>query len=64
MPREKSRSQILVSIVLLFLVLINYPFLSIFNRSSLVFGVPLLYFYIFTLWAFLIIFLIVFLERK
>ncbi len=64
MPKEKTRNQILVSIVILFLALINYPFLSIFDRSSLVLGVPMLYLYIFSLWGFLIIFLIIFLERK
>ncbi len=36
---------------LLFLILINYPFLSIFNREILVLGVPLLPLYLFGVWT-------------
>ncbi|MBP6447356.1 MAG: hypothetical protein KA341_11160 [Saprospiraceae bacterium] len=38
------------------LVLINFPLLSIFNKSEFIFGVPLTYFYLFSLWLSMIIF--------
>ncbi|MBK9564683.1 MAG: hypothetical protein WAT22_16715 [Saprospiraceae bacterium] len=38
------------------LVLINFPLLSIFNKSEFIFGVPLTYFYLFSLWMSMIIF--------
>ncbi len=33
------------------LLMINYPFLQIFNTSSFVFGLPLLFLYFFVGWA-------------
>jgi hypothetical protein len=36
------------------LLLFNYPILALFNLSGTVFGVPVLYAYIFTAWAGLI----------
>ncbi len=38
------------SLFLLGMVLFNYPILSLFNRSVLVFGIPLLYLFLFLLW--------------
>ncbi|MBJ6799298.1 hypothetical protein [Geomonas propionica] len=34
------------------LVMMNYPFISIFNKSSLPFGIPLLYLYLLIGWVF------------
>jgi len=34
------------------LVMMNYPFVSIFNKPALPFGIPLLYLYLFAGWCF------------
>lgn len=34
------------------LIMMNYPFISIFNKSALLFGVPLLYCYLLAGWLF------------
>lgn len=34
------------------LVMMNYPFISIFNKPALTFGIPLLYLYLFFGWLF------------
>jgi hypothetical protein len=36
------------------ILLVNFPLLSVFNKPVLVFGIPLLFCYIFFLWAFII----------
>lgn len=48
----------LVGIFLLGLVLCSYPVLSVFNRQITVFGLPLLYLYLFSAWALLIVLII------
>jgi hypothetical protein len=45
-----TRAQRLVAICLLGLLLFNYPFLALFNRPVAVFGIPLLYAYLFGAW--------------
>ena len=45
----------LIGLFLLGGLLFNYPVLSIFNRAVLIGGVPLLYLYLFTAWALLIV---------
>jgi hypothetical protein len=55
MATRKRRTQRLVSLCLLGCVLLNYPLLSLFDVSLLVYGIPLLYGYIFSVWALLIL---------
>jgi hypothetical protein len=43
-----------VAVCMLGIVLFNYPVLALFNVTSTIFGVPLLYAYIFIAWALLI----------
>ena len=43
-----------VALCFLGLLLFNYPILALFNATGTVFGVPLLYAYIFVAWAALI----------
>ena len=43
-----------VALCMLGLLLFNYPILALFNVTGTVFGVPLLYAYIFIAWALLI----------
>lgn len=45
----------LVALCMLGLLLFNYPILALFNVNGAVFGIPVLYFYIFTAWALLIV---------
>jgi hypothetical protein len=44
----------LVAAFLLGVLLFNYPLLALFNRDVSVFGIPLLYAYIFLAWTLLI----------
>ena len=52
--RTTMKGQRLVAVFLLGVLLFNYPLLALFNRTVMVFGVPLLYAYIFAAWALLI----------
>lgn len=47
--KQRYREYMIIVFVTSVMVL-NYPLLSIFNRTMLLFGIPLLYFYIFTVW--------------
>jgi uncharacterized membrane protein len=40
-----------VILFILGIILINFPFLQIFNRADLVFGLPLMFLYLFIGWA-------------
>ena len=51
MNRSRLTGQRLAAIFLLGCVLLNYPLLHLFNRSDTLFGIPLLYAYIFLAWA-------------
>ncbi len=50
----QSRGPRFVALCMLGLLLFNYPILALFNVSGTVFGVPVLYAYIFIAWAALI----------
>jgi hypothetical protein len=52
--RTTMKGPRLVAVFLLGVLLFNYPLLALFNRTELVFGVPLLYAWIFLAWAVLI----------
>lgn len=45
------RSQRLVALFFLGVVLFNYPVLSLFSREGAVLGLPLLYVYMLSMWA-------------
>lgn len=44
-------------------LLFNYPVLSLFDRHTDLFGIPLIYVYVFTAWAGLIALMAWFIER-
>ena len=50
----QSKGQRFVALCLLGTLLFNYPILALFNVSGMVFGVPVLYVYMFVAWAALI----------
>ena len=54
MTQFQTKGQRFVALCMLGLLLFNYPVLALFNLSGAVFGVPLLYAYIFIAWGALI----------
>jgi len=63
MPKSSRKGQQLVGLFLLGCLLFNYPLIALFNSSAAVFGVPLLYAYLFTAWALLIALVALIVER-
>lgn len=53
----------LVGLCMLGMLMFNYPILALFNRTGAVFGVPLLYAWIFGAWAVLIVLMARAVER-
>jgi hypothetical protein len=49
-----TRGQRLIALCMLGALLFNYPMLALFNVSAMIFGVPVLYAYIFIAWALLV----------
>lgn len=64
MFQSTVKSQRLVAVFLLGVVLFNYPVLALFNRAAEVFGIPVLYVFIFDAWAALIGLLALVVERS
>lgn len=64
MSRSSVTGQRLVAVFLLGCVLLNYPILFLFNRRDSIFGIPLLYIYIFSAWALLIGLMAFVIERR
>jgi hypothetical protein len=50
----ESKGQRFVALCMLGLLMFNYPILALFNLPGTLFGVPVLYAYIFVAWAALI----------
>jgi hypothetical protein len=61
--KERNSRQKLIALALAAAVLLNIPMLETANKKSLVLGFPLLYFYVFTVWA-ILIFLLYKLSKK
>ena len=54
MTRESKLNKRLVALFLLGCVLFNYPILALFKLKTQIFGLPLLYVYVFGIWCLLI----------
>ena len=54
MIRPSIKGQRLVALFLLGFLLLNYPLLNLFAGSGQVLGIPVLYAYVFAVWALLI----------
>ncbi|MDH3639132.1 MAG: hypothetical protein OES09_11835 [Gammaproteobacteria bacterium] len=52
---ESRRSERLVALGVTAALALNYPILHMFDSSSLVLGIPILYFYLFVVWAVVIV---------
>lgn len=55
MERRKSKSGLLMGLFLLGCVWFNYPILTLFNQRVALFGIPLLYLYLFMAWTVIIV---------
>ena len=55
MTPENKKYKRLVALFLFGLILFNYPILSLLNLDILVFGLPLMYIYIYGIWGLLIL---------
>ena len=52
--RPRRRVERTISLVIAGIVLLNFPLLSVFSKLKLVFGIPVLYFYLFCIWGLII----------
>jgi hypothetical protein len=55
MERDSLTGQRLVALCLIGCLTLNYPLLSLFSVDGLLWGIPILYIYLFTGWATLIV---------
>lgn len=53
--RRKTKNKKLSLFSLLLLVVLTYPFISIADKSAFIFGIPVLYFYLFSIWLIAVI---------
>lgn len=44
-------------------IALNYPVIALFSKARLLFGVPILYLFIFTIWSMLIVCIALILEK-
>lgn len=54
-PAARSQNERLVALLIAGILALSFPLLSLFIRFALVFGIPLLYFYLFLVWALIIV---------
>lgn len=64
MNRYSLTGQRLAAIFLLGCVLLNYPILYLFNTPAEVFGIPVLYAFLFGAWAVLVALMALNIERR
>ena len=64
MDNFEIRSQRMVALSMLGCLVFNYPILELFNRSGTVFGIPVLYAFIFAAWGLLIAMMALVVETK
>lgn len=64
MFRSVVKSQRLLAVFLLGVLLFNYPLLALFNRAAEAFGIPMVYAYVFGAWVLVIGLLALVTERS
>jgi hypothetical protein len=64
MPKSSRKGQRLFGLFLLGCLLFNYPLIALFNSRATVFGIPLLYAYLFAAWTLLIVLVAIIVERS
>jgi hypothetical protein len=63
MGESKSRAPRLVALCMAGCLLFNYPILALFNVRGALLGIPVLYAYVFSVWALLIALMALAVER-
>lgn len=63
MPEIKRQNERLIVMLVIGVILLNFPLLSLFSRIKLFFGIPVLYLYIFSVWVVFILCLALVLEK-
>jgi hypothetical protein len=63
MSEPEKRGPRLVALCMLGFLLFNYPILALFNQPQSLFGIPVLYLYVFFAWALLITLMALAVER-
>lgn len=64
MIRPSIKGQRLVALFLLGFLLLNYPLLNLFAGSGQLLGIPVLYAYVFAVWALLIGLMALVIEKR
>ena len=64
MAKTSRRGERLIGLFLLGCLLFNFPLLALFNVQATVFGIPLLYTYLFAAWGLLIALVALIMERQ
>ena len=64
MIRSSIKGQRLVALFLLGSLLLNYPLLNLFSRDNFVLGIPVLYAFVFSVWALLIALMALVVEER
>jgi hypothetical protein len=64
MIRPSVKGQRLVALFLLGLLAFNYPLLALFAGPGEVFGIPILYVYVFAVWALLLALMAIVVEKR
>ncbi|MGZ5038545.1 MAG: hypothetical protein ACXWG1_18825 [Usitatibacter sp.] len=64
MPKSSRRAPRLVGLFLLGCLFFNYPMLAVANARATFLGVPVLYAYLFSAWALLIVLVAFIMERR
>ena len=63
MGESKDRAPRLVALCMAGCLLFNYPILALFNVRGALLGIPVLYAYVFSVWALLILLMALVVER-
>jgi len=61
---QSDKTSKIISIAFLAFLLLNFPIIGLFGRELFILGWPLLYFYVFVVWLFLIITLATILRKN
>jgi hypothetical protein len=64
MYRSRLTTQRLAAVFLLGCLLFNYPLLALFNKAAALFGIPVLYAYIFSAWLGFILLVAIVIEKR
>jgi hypothetical protein len=61
MSAKRKQALLLLGAVVMFMV--NKPFLNLFNKPLLLMGIPMLYAYLFSVWALLVVMMFIFSKK-